>query len=168
MAYVQTLTTGPSRITAIIRTGIVTATVVFIAILALAAFWDPTIRVLHVCEALLYGAVALLCVRETKIGYALGVASGAFWLWMAWGLTTFVTNGFQVLAVSLRTHQLRRPDILIALPAWAAMLVLVGLSIWGYSRLRRKRQSDIGMFALAFLAVAGFYLAIFAAFTPRY
>ena len=52
---------------------------------------------------------------------------------MAWGLTTFAKNGFQMFALSLRVHQLRRPDLLIAIPAWASMVTLVGLSVWGYT-----------------------------------
>ena len=148
--------------------GIVASVLVFIIILAIAAFWDPTIRVLHVFEALPYVAVAFLCVRQSKVGYAFGVAGGALWLWMAWGLTTFVKNGFQMFALSIRTHQLHRPDLLIAIPAWASMLALAVLSIWGYSRLAHKSFRDLVIFILAFVAITAFYLAIFAAFTPRY
>jgi hypothetical protein len=148
--------------------GIIASVAVFIPILAIAAVFDPTIRVLHLFEALLYAGVAFLCVRESKVGYALGVASGAFWLLMAWGLTTFVKNGFQMVVLSIRTLQLRRPDLLIAVPAWASMMALVGLSIWGYSRLTRKSMRDVGVLVFAFVAVVAFYLAIFAAFTPRY
>src|SRR4030095_4480520 len=167
MAHIQTLPPR-SRSADDISVGITAATILFIVILAVAAVWDPTIRILHVCEALLYTGVAFLCVRGSKFGYALGVASGLFWLWMAWGLTTFVANGFQVLALSLRVHQVRRPDILIALPAAASMIALVALSITGYARSSRKFARDIGMFVLAFIAVTTFYLAIFTAFTPRY
>ena len=47
----------------------------------------------------------------------LGAASGAFWLWMAGTLTTFVRNGFERVAMLLRTGRVDRPDILIAAPA---------------------------------------------------
>src|SRR6266850_5177625 len=85
MAYVPTVPTRP-RTGDAVSSGIVAATVLFLVILAVSAFWDPTIRVLHLFEALLYAGVAALCIRRMKIGYALGVASGAFWLWSAWGL----------------------------------------------------------------------------------
>src|SRR5437899_459956 len=111
MAFVQTLPARSGR--SFVSGGIIATTVLFIAILAVSALWDPTIRILHLFEALLYAGVAFLCVRQSKAGYALGVASGAFWLLMAWGLTTFVKNGFQMLALSIRVHQLRRPDLLI-------------------------------------------------------
>jgi len=167
MAYVPTVPTRP-RTGDVVSNGIVAATVLFVVILAVSAFWDPTIRVLHLFEALLYAGVAALCIRRMKIGYALGVASGAFWLWSAWGLTTFVKNGFQMLALSIRIHQLRRPDLLIAVPAWASMVTLVVLSVWGYAGLSRKSIRDLGLFVLAFVAVAAFYVAIEAAFTPRF
>ena len=166
MPHAQTLPTRPHR--DVVDNGIIAATALFIPILALSAFWDPTIRVLHLFEALLYVGVAVLCVRRFKVGYALGVASGAFWLLMAWGLTTFVKNGFQTLALSLRVHQLRRPDLLIAIPAWASMIALVALSILGYARSSRKSARDIGVFVIASVAVIAFYFAIFTAFTPRY
>src|SRR4029077_8115527 len=65
---------------------------IFIAVLGVAAYWDRSIRALHFWESLLYCATAILCLRQIKFGYALGVASGAFWLWMAGFLTTFIRN----------------------------------------------------------------------------
>lgn len=50
----------------------------FILVLALAAYWDPTIRVLHVAEALPYVAAAALSLRRRTVGYALALASGGF------------------------------------------------------------------------------------------
>src|SRR5260221_3190021 len=57
---------------------VVVCSTVFIVILGVAAYWDPTIRVLHVFEAVPYGATAVLCLRRNRFGYPLGVASGAF------------------------------------------------------------------------------------------
>src|SRR2546430_351400 len=55
----------------------------FVVVLAVSAYWDRSIRVLHVFESLPYIAAAILCLRRSKVGYALGAASGASWLWMA-------------------------------------------------------------------------------------
>ena len=52
MAYIQTVPTRP-RTGDAVSSGIVAATVLFLVILAVSAFWDPTIRVLHLFEALL-------------------------------------------------------------------------------------------------------------------
>ena len=57
--------------------------VFFIVVLAVSAYWDPTIRVLHLFEAVPYVLAAALALRGRKEGYALGIAGGAFWLWCA-------------------------------------------------------------------------------------
>jgi len=140
----------------------------FIVILGIAAYWDRTIRVLHVFESLPFIVAALLCLRQHKFGYVLGAASGAFWLWMAGTLTTFVRNGFERVAMLLRTGHVDRPDILIAAPAACVTGGLVVFSLWGYARARNKTWSDLGLFVAATGAVAGFFVAIFAAFAPQY
>ena len=142
--------------------------VAFIVVLALSAYWDRTIRVLHVFESIPYTLTAVLCLRQRKWGYVLGAASGAFWLWMAGTLTTFVRNGFDRVAMLLRTGHVDRPDILMAVPAAAATTGLVLFSLWGYSRTRNKSWSDLGLFVVVTSAAAGFFLAIFAAFAPQY
>ena len=140
----------------------------FIVILGISAYWDRTIRALHVFESLPFIVAALLCLRQHKFGYILGAASGAFWLWMAGTLTTFVRNGFERVAMLLRTGHVDRPDILIAAPAACVTAGLVVFSLWGYSRARDKTWSDLGLFVAATGAVAGFFVAIVAAFAPQY
>jgi hypothetical protein len=140
----------------------------FIVILGISAYWDRTIRALHVFESLPFIVAALLCLRQHKFGYMLGAASGAFWLWMAGTLTTFVRNGFERVAMLLRTGHVDRPDILIAAPAACVTAGLVVFSLWGYSRARNKTWSDLGLFVAATGAVAGFFVAIVAAFAPQY
>jgi len=49
----------------------------FIVVLGVSAYWDRSIRALHVFEALPYLAAGILCLRRSKVGYALGAASGA-------------------------------------------------------------------------------------------
>src|SRR5438270_5207287 len=74
----------------------------FIVILGIAAYWDRTIRVLHVFESVPFVVAALLCLRQHKFGYMLGAASGAFWLCTAGILTTFIRNGFERVAILFR------------------------------------------------------------------
>jgi hypothetical protein len=142
--------------------------VVFIIILAIAAYWDPAIRVLHVFEAVPYAAAAALVLRQRKFGYALGAASGAFWLWTAGTLTTFVRNGFERLGMLLRTGRVDRPDVLIAAPAACATAGLVIFCVWGYLRLRNRSWSDVALFVGTLVLVAGFFIVIFAAFAPQF
>src|SRR4051812_37677214 len=72
----------------------VASAALFVVILAVAAYWDSSIRVLHLFEAVPYLLAAGLITRQRRFGYLLGVASGAFWLWTAGFLTTFIKNGF--------------------------------------------------------------------------
>jgi hypothetical protein len=141
---------------------------VFISVLAVAAYWDRTIRILHVFESLPYLLAAVLCLRQSKLGYALGMVSGAFWLWMAGFLTTFVRNGFERLDILVRSGSIDRPDILIAVPAAVATAGLVLFSGVGYARLRNKSWRDVMPFAAAIVSVPFFFVAIFAAFAPQY
>ena len=140
----------------------------FVGVLAIAAYWDSTIRILHVFESLPYLLVAVLCLRQSKLGYALGIVSGAFWLWMAGFLTTFVRNGFERLDILFRTGSIDRPDILIAVPAAVATTGLVVLSGVGYARLCNKSWRDVTPFAGAIVNVPAFFIGIFAAFAPQY
>jgi len=141
---------------------------IFIAILGISAYWDRSIVVLHVFEAGLYLAVAVLCIRQRKYGYALGVASGGFWLWMAGTRTTFVRNGFERVAMLLRTGHVDRWDQFIAAPAALATAGIVAFSLWGYVRARGKAATDVVLLAAAIGVVAAFFLAIFAAFAPQF
>ena len=140
----------------------------FIAILAIAAYWDPTIRTLHVFEAIPYLAAGVLCLRQSRLGYALGLVSGAFWIWTAGLRTTFIRNGFERLTMLVRTGSVDRVDILIAAPAALATAGLVVCSLAGYLTLPKKSWRDVGPLALAIVAVPAFFLAIFKAFAPRY
>jgi hypothetical protein len=141
---------------------------VFIAMLAAAAYWDPTIRVLHLFESLPYLAAAILCLRQNKLGYALGIVSGAFWLWTAGFLTTFVRNGFERLAMLVRTGNVDRLDILIAAPAAIATGGLVLFSIAGCARFATKSWRDIFLLLAALVTVPTFFIVIFAVFAPQY
>jgi hypothetical protein len=147
---------------------IVASSALFVTMLALAAYWDPTIRVLHAFEAVPYVLAAVLALRRSKLGYALGVAGGAFWLWLAGWLVTFVRNGFEQFAVLLRTGRIPRPDVLIAAPAAVGAAGLVVFSVVGYLRVRDKSWRDLGAFGVAFVVVTAFFVAIFAAFDPRF
>ena len=142
--------------------------VFFIVVLAVSAYWDPTIRVLHLFEAVPYVLAAALALRGRKEGYALGIAGGAFWLWCAGFLSTFVRNGFERLDVLVRTGSVDRPDILIAVPAAIAAGGLALFSALSYARARDKRGRDALLLGAALVVVAAYYLAIFRAFTPQY
>lgn len=136
--------------------------------LAIAAYWDPTIRVLHTFEAIPYVVAGVLCLRRRTSGYALAVASGAFWLWTASFLTTFVRNGFERVAMLARTGHVDRVDVLIAAPA---AIFAGGLAVCGaaaYVRHSPKRPRDVLIFLGCFAGIAVFFVSMFALFAPKY
>jgi hypothetical protein len=141
---------------------------VFIIILGIAAYWDSSIRVLHAFESLPYVVVIVLSLSSNRFGYPLGFASGAFWLWTAGFLTSFVRNGFERLVMLVRTGSVDRVDILIAAPAAMATGGLVLLSLIGYVRQPAKSPRDLALLLIALLIVPAFFIAIFAAFAPQY
>jgi len=141
---------------------------IFIVVLGIAAYWDSSIRLLHVFEALPYGLAAVLCLRRSKVGYLLGAASAAFWLWMAGTRTSFVRNGFERVAMLVSTGDVDRWDQFIAAPAAVATGGLVVFALWGYSRLRAKSWLDLGGFGLAVALVASYFVILFLAFAPQY
>jgi hypothetical protein len=136
----------------------------FVAVLAFSAYWDPTIRALHAAEAIPYIAAAVLSLRRRTAGYALGFAAGGLWLLMAGTRTSFVVNGFQ----RLFRADFSRPDLLIAVPAAIATGGLALFSVLAYARQPAKSARDALLFVAALVFVPLFFLAIFAAFQPRY
>jgi hypothetical protein len=140
----------------------------FVVVLAISAYWDRSIRALHFFEAMPYVVAGVLCLRQIKFGYALGVVSGIFWLWMAGFLTTFVRNGFERLAMFMRTGTVDRPDLLIAVPAAIAAGGLVLFAVLGYAQRPSKSWSDVLSWVAAVAVVPLFFLGIFAAFAPQY
>jgi len=141
---------------------------IFVACLGVAAYWEPSIRILHIFESLPYIAAAILCLRRLKLGYAIGVVSGAFWLWTAGFLTTFILNGFERLVMLVNTGSVDRLDILIAIPAAIGTGGLVIFSSIAYAGHPRKSRNDFLLFLTALLIVPAFFILIFAAFAPQY
>lgn len=140
----------------------------FIVVLAIAAYWDRSIRLLHAFEALPYALAGVLCLRRHKFGYLLGTASGAFWLWMAGTLTSFVRNGFERLAMLVTIGHVDRWDVLIAAPAALSTGGLVVCSLWGYARVRPKAPADLALFVVVLGLVALFFITLFWFFAPQY
>jgi hypothetical protein len=140
----------------------------FVVVLAISAYWDPTIRMLHLFEAIPYLAAGWLCLRQIKAGYLLAIASGLFWLWVAGTRTTFVREGFVLAGRLLRTGHLERPDVLIAAPAAIVTAGMALFGLWGYARVRNKSVADLGLFVASLAFITGYFIAICAAFAPRF
>jgi hypothetical protein len=140
----------------------------FVVVLFISAWFDRTIRLLHVFEAIPYLLAPWLCQRKPKTGYALAFASGAFWIWTAGFLTTFIRNGFERVIMFIETGTVDRPDILLAVPGFISTFGLVVFSLFGYWRLADKRWKDLLLLLVIMLLVFVFFILIFAAFAPQY
>lgn len=140
----------------------------FLGVLAVSAWFDSTIRVLHIFEAIPYVLAPWLCLRKPKTGYALAFAGGAFWIWTAGFLTTFIRNGFERVIMFIQTGTADRPDILLAVPGFIGTFGLVVFSVIAYWRLNNKDAKDFLLFVSMIVLVFVFFLLIFAAFTPQY
>jgi hypothetical protein len=151
-----------------VNTTIVAFATLFVIVLAIAAWLDRSIIILHMVEALPYIIGPLICLRQNKFGYALCFASGAFWLWTGGFLTTFVHNGFEQLIDFIRTGTLKRFDILIAVPAAIGTGGLVIFSMLGYIMLPDKSSKDILLFVSTLILISFFFLIIFKLFAPKY
>ena len=147
---------------------IVASCVVFILVLALSAVFDPSIRVLHAFQALIYVAVILLAWRNSAWGYGAGCLIAAFWNYTNLVHTTFIANGVRELSRALRTGQVQNPDQLIAIFAAAAHFILIGACVAGYARIKPKaRWESAKLFGGGVLAI-GYFAGIIIAFGPQY
>jgi hypothetical protein len=140
----------------------------FVAVLAISAYLEKSIRILHLFEAIPYLLVPWIFKRNPKVGSALAFASGAFWIWTAGFLTTFVRNGFERVGMLIETGTVDRPDILLAVPAFIGTMSMVIIGLTGYSRVHKKSLSDLRLFPGMFLLIFIYFILIFYAFAPQY
>jgi hypothetical protein len=141
---------------------------VFIFVLALSAYFEPDIRWLHFFQAWMYLAAVGLALRRNRSGYFIGISAAGLWDYLNLFVTTFFRSGLHWLRASLACRQMQHVDQIVAVPAWAAnVLVLVGC-IWAYARLTDKTPRDFARFALAFVLTTAFFVADVAVFQPRY
>ena len=108
--------------------------------LILSAVFDPTIRFLHVLQALIYIAVIVLTRKSSAWGFGAGCIIAVFWNYMNLFVTTFVKAGLQQLSILLRTGQLQRPDLLIAVIAAGGHFLLIIACLVGFLRTRPRVQ----------------------------
>jgi hypothetical protein len=140
----------------------------FVVVLAVSAYMDRRIVVLHVLEAVPYLAAGVLCLQRRTLGYAIGAASGAFWLYIAGTQTTFIHNGFALAGRLLTTGRAERWDVIIAVPAALATGGLVLCSLAAYLRSPKKAPRDAIVFAAAAVGVVAFFAGAFATTGPQY
>jgi hypothetical protein len=140
----------------------------FIFILWLSAYFEADIRWLHFFQAWMYAATIWLSLRRSRWGYFIGISAAGLWDYINLFVNTFFRSGLHWLSVSMRTRQLTHVDQIIAVPGWIGNFLIVVGSVWAYTRLRDKRLSDFGRFAIAFVLTTGFFAAAIAICQPRF
>jgi len=148
---------------------------VFIAVLYFSAAWEADIRWLHFFQSWMYMATIALALRHSRWGYFIGISAAGFWDYGNLFVTTFFANGMRELAGWISTGHLRRPDQLIAVPAFTSNLLVIVGCLWAYARLRNQPGNstqavgrDLLQFLLTFAATTGFFALSIALLQPRY
>src|SRR5215472_18548455 len=80
----------------------------------------------------------------------------------------FFPNGLEQTVMWMHTGHLARPDIFIAVPAWFSNLLVICGCVWAYSRLGKRRLSDVWGFVSVFVLTTGFLALDMALFQARY
>jgi hypothetical protein len=140
----------------------------FSLVLAISAIWEADIRWLHFFQAWMYIAAMVLAVRRNRWGYFIGISAAGLWDYTSIFVNTFFFNGLQQLALWIQTGHLKRPDLLIAVPAWFSNLLVLMGCVWAYLRLPEKFTSDVAWFVVTFVLTTGFFALDMALFQPRY
>jgi hypothetical protein len=150
-----------------VRASILIGAGFFIVALFLSAVFDPTIRVLHALQALIYVAVMILTRSNNAWGFGAGCIVAAFWNYISLFVTTFVKAGLQQLWILLRTGELHRPDLLIAVVAGGGHVLLIIAWLAGFIRMRPSARQWVQFVAGGVLAVA-YFVVIIVTTGPQY
>ena len=120
----------------------------FIVALVVSAIFEPSIRLLHALQTLIYIAVIVLTRRQSAWGFGAGCIIAAFWNYVNLFVTTFIRAGLEQVSILLHTGNLPRPDLLIAVVAAAGHFLLIIGCLAGFLRtsltLKRLRQFIAG------------------------
>ena len=150
-----------------IRVSILIGAGFFIFALILSAVFDPSIRLLHALQAMIYVAVIVLTRRDSAWGFGAGTVISALWNYGNIFFTTFFRGGLEQFGVLLRTGQLHRPDLLVAVIAVAGHFLLIVACLAGFLRLR-PRAIQWGQFLAGGVLAVGYFMLIIVTTGPQY
>jgi hypothetical protein len=135
--------------------------------LLVSAIFDPTIRVLHALQALIYVAVVVLARRGSPWGFGAGALIGMFWNYVNLFVTNFIAAGFGQLWTLLTTGALKRPDLLVAVVAGTGHAVLIVGCLVGFAYCR-PRAREWTKFLAGGVAAIAYLVAIIVTTGPQY
>ena len=146
---------------------IVSGAATFTLALIVSAVFDPSIRVLHTLQALIYVAVVVLARRNNPWGFGAGALMAAFWNYINLFVTNFIPNGVGQVALLFQTGHLTRPDQLIGAIAGAGHFLLIAGCVAGFIRTRPARRVWLAFGAGGVVAI-GYFLVIVATTGRQY
>lgn len=132
----------------------------FVVALFASAVLDPTIRLLHALQALIYVAVSVLARRNSPWGYGAGCFVSAFWNSVNLIVTSFVADGLLELVLLLQTGQLGRPDLLVAVVAFTGHCLLIVACLVAFLHVPRRRRDWFHFVGGGIAAISYFILII--------
>jgi hypothetical protein len=150
-----------------IYASIVVGAGLFFAALLISAIFEPSIRVLHTFQALIYVAVIVLTRKHNSWGYGAGVFIAALWNYVNIFVTTFVPNGVQELMLLVRTGQTQHPNQFIAVVAAGGHFLLIFACLAGFLR-TRPGLKQWGQFVAGGVLAIGYFVAIIVTTGPQY
>ena len=139
----------------------------FVFALLLSAVYDPSIRVLHALQALIYVAIVVLTRRGSAWGFGAGCGIAAFWNYINLFVTTFIQAGLDQLGTLLQTGDIPRPDLLIAIVAAGGHFLLLAACAAGFVR-ARPGLAQWGRFVAGGVLAPVYLVAIIVTTGPQY
>jgi hypothetical protein len=150
-----------------LQRSIVVGAGLFIFALFLSAVFEPSIRILHALQALIYVAVVMLTRRNSPWGYGAGVVVSAFWNYVNLFVNTFIRNGVEQLIGLLQTGRIARPDQFLALIAATGHFVLIVACLSGFLK-RRPNAGHWSKFVGGGVLAMAYFIAIIFMTGPQY
>jgi hypothetical protein len=131
---------------------------IFILILQLTGWMEPSIRTLHMGQSAIYVVIIVLCAKRKLAGYGAGIGIATFWNAGNLFVTNFIKSGWTVLVHLMRTGNDSHAEMIVAPLAAAAHFVLIGACIAAYLTKPAKQWTDgLILVGSAFAAIFAFF-----------
>jgi len=132
----------------------------FLTALAVSAFLEPRLRVLHALQSLIYVAVVVLARRNSPWGFGIGAIMAAAWSCLNLFVTHLMQAGMALLLSFIRTGHMDQPvTLMVAIGGIGHFLLLIGCVI-DFLELRPGIRQWGQFFAGGLLAIAYLALAV--------
>ena len=132
----------------------------FLAALAVSAFLEPQLRVLHALQSLIYVAVVVLARRNSPWGFGIGAIMAAAWNCLNLFVTHLMQTGMALLLSFIRTGHMGQPvTLMVAIGGIGHFLLLIACVI-DFLELRPGTRQWGQFFAGGLLAIAYLALAV--------